>query len=112
MIQIGDNFSYNGKKPNFTRDSFSTLLEMKNFLEDNIDEGHISYCLEDGNRYIWKSNNDISSITSKWNKLDSINIATFGIDQNGMLVMKRAESTDSINFGISENGQFYINLNN
>ena len=32
MIQVADNFNYRGKKPNFDRDSFDTLQDMKNYI--------------------------------------------------------------------------------
>lgn len=44
MIQVADNFNYRGKKPNFDRDSFDTLQDMKNYSENSLDDGHISYC--------------------------------------------------------------------
>lgn len=43
MIQVADNFNYRGKKPNFDRDSFDTLQDMKNYSENSLDDGHISY---------------------------------------------------------------------
>lgn len=46
MIQVADNFNYRGKKPNFDRDSFDTLYDMKNYSENSLDDGHISYCKE------------------------------------------------------------------
>ena len=39
-VQYIDNLSYKGKKPNFERDQFKTLAEMKAFSEADIDEGH------------------------------------------------------------------------
>lgn len=47
MIQVADNFNYRGKKPNFDRDSFDTLQDMKNYSENSLDDGHISYCKND-----------------------------------------------------------------
>ena len=44
-IQIGTNFEYKGKLPNFVRDSFKTLTDMHNISDTDIDEGHISYCI-------------------------------------------------------------------
>ena len=41
MIQVADNFNYRGKKPNFDRDSFDTLQDMKNYSENSLDDGHI-----------------------------------------------------------------------
>lgn len=65
-VQYIDNLSYKGKKPNFERDQFKTLAEMKAFSEADIDEGHSSYCLEDGKRYTFKSSNSVDSITGRW----------------------------------------------
>ena len=65
-IKIGANFAYNGKLPNFERDSFETKAAMKAFNENNIDEGHLSYCKEDGNIYQYKSANAADATTGKW----------------------------------------------
>ena len=51
MIQVADNFNYRGKKPNFDRDSFDTLQDMKNYSENSLDDGHISYCKETDKHY-------------------------------------------------------------
>lgn len=66
MIQVADNFNYRGKKPNFDRDSFDTLKSMKDYSDNNIDEGHISYCIETDKYYKFNSNNDIDSTTGKF----------------------------------------------
>ena len=65
-IKIGTNLAYNGKLPNFERDSFDTKAAMKAFDENSIDEGHLSYCKEDGNIYQYKSANSIDATTGKW----------------------------------------------
>lgn len=57
MIQVADNFNYRGKKPNFDRDSFDTLQDMKNYSENSLDDGHISYCKETNKHYKFNSNN-------------------------------------------------------
>lgn len=36
MIQVADNFNYRGKKPNFDRNSFDTLQDMKNYSENSV----------------------------------------------------------------------------
>lgn len=66
MIQVADNFNYRGKKPNFDRDSFDTLQDMKNYSENSLDDGHISYCKETGKHYKFNSNNQSDSTTGKW----------------------------------------------
>lgn len=70
-LKIGDNFSYQGKKPNFDRDSFDTLASMKAFPETSIDEGHISYCKENGKNYQYKAANSVDPTTGKWREFKS-----------------------------------------
>ena len=65
-IKIGANFAYNGKLPNFERDSFKTKAAMKAFAENSINEGHLSYCEEDGNIYQYKSANTADATTGRW----------------------------------------------
>lgn len=65
-IKIGANLAYNGKLPNFERDSFKTKAAMKAFSENSIDEGHLSYCEEDGNIYQYKSANAVDTTTGRW----------------------------------------------
>lgn len=66
MIQVADNFNYRGKKPNFDRDSFDTLYDMKNYSENSLDDDHISYCKETGKHYKFNSNNQSDPTTGKW----------------------------------------------
>jgi len=70
-LLIGDNFSYNGKKPNFERDSFETLAILKAFSEANIDNGHIAYCKETNKHYIFNDSNSDDPLTGKWRELES-----------------------------------------
>ena len=69
-IQIGANMDYQGKNPNFERDSFKTLELMKNYPETSLDEGHMSFCEESGKRYEFKSGNDNDPITGKWRPVE------------------------------------------
>lgn len=66
MIQVADNFNYRGKKPNFDRDNFDTLQDMKNYSENSLDDGHISYCKETDKHYKFNSNNQSDPTTGKW----------------------------------------------
>lgn len=66
MIQVADNFNYRGKKPNFDRDSFDTLQDMKNYSENSLDDDHISYCKETNKHYKFNSNNQSDPTTGKW----------------------------------------------
>ena len=48
-INVGDNFSYQGKKYLDNRQSFKTLSELRAY--SNVPEGFIAYCEEDKKRY-------------------------------------------------------------
>lgn len=65
-IKIGSNFTFQGQQPNFERDRFATKTAMKAFPETSIDDGHLSYCAEDGNTYQFKSSNSVDTTTGKW----------------------------------------------
>ena len=65
-LRIADNLSYQGKLPNFTRDTFKTLEEMRSYPDTSIDEGHVSLCLEDEKRYQFFSTNPEDPTTGKW----------------------------------------------
>ena len=65
-INIGTNFAYHGKLPNFDRDKFKTKAAMMAFDENSIDEGHLSYCDEDGKVYQYKSANTADATTGRW----------------------------------------------
>ena len=65
-IKIGSNFTFQGEQPNFERDRFATKAAMKAFPETSIDDGHLSYCVEDGNTYQFKSSNSVDTATGKW----------------------------------------------
>lgn len=87
-LLIGDNFNYQGQKPNFERDSFETLAAMKAYPETSIDDGHISYCKEDGKNYQYKYANSVDVTTGKWRE------CIFGED---------VYSIESYNFIVSTN---------
>lgn len=65
-IKIGSNFTFQGEQPNFERDRFATKAAMKAFPETSIDDGHLSYCAEDGNTYQFKDSNSVDAVTGKW----------------------------------------------
>lgn len=65
-VVISSSLKYNSSAPNFTRDSFESLSEMKSFNERYLDPGHISFCKEDRNTYKYDPNNSVDAITGKW----------------------------------------------
>lgn len=85
-IKIGSNFTFQGKQPNFERDRFATKAAMKAFPETNIDDGHLSYCAEDGNTYQFKSSNSVDAVTGKWRVFkDGFSADTISTEPNQFL---------------------------
>ena len=51
-FKLPSNLEYLGSKPNFSRDTFLTVSQMQEAISQGwIDEGHISYCKENGITY-------------------------------------------------------------
>lgn len=85
-IKIGSNFTFQGEQPNFERDRFATKVAMKAFPETSIDDGHLSYCAEDGNTYQFKSSNSVNAVTGKWRVFkDGFSADTISTEPNQFL---------------------------
>lgn len=68
-LSIGDNFQYQGRKPNFERDRYASLAEMKAVSQAVIDDGHIAFCEEDGHTYRYLSSLPEDAVTGKWRRM-------------------------------------------
>jgi hypothetical protein len=66
-INIGSNFSYNGKFFLDARQSFDTLEAMHAFPANSIPEGFIAYCKEDQKRYEFKNEEWIEFVAGSVN---------------------------------------------
>jgi hypothetical protein len=85
-IKIGSNFTFQGEQPNFERDRFATKAAMKAFPETSIDDGHLSYCAEDGNTYQFKDSNSVDAVTGKWRVFkDGFSADTISTEPNQFL---------------------------
>jgi hypothetical protein len=62
-IKVAQNFDYKGHAPNFERDSFESLIQMRNSNPDWFDNGHISYCQETKTHYVFNRSNPYSEIS-------------------------------------------------
>lgn len=65
---IAITFGYEGDLPNFERDQFATLADMKQVV-DTIDEGHMSFCKETKKHYVFHSSNSLDATTGKWREI-------------------------------------------
>lgn len=111
MLGIGDNFDYQGKKPNFARDCFSTLEKMKSYPETSIDPGHISFCGEDGKLYQYLPDNEVNEVTGKWRRLvDSILDANSENPVQNKVVVKKISDLEKLIAGSAEKVKGDIDL--
>ena len=96
MPQISSNFILRSKSPNFERDCFATWDEMKSVNSAWMDEGHISYCKQDGKHYIFRSQTASGTLTgeARWTELKSVinnDIISF-INSNSTYVVNKIDN--------------------
>lgn len=102
-IKIGSNFSFQGKQPNFERDRFATKAAMKAFSETSIDDGHLSYCAEDGNTYQFKSSNSVDAATGKWRIFKTnVDLSAYATKNS---VAKKVDIKGIVSFNSAEEGK-------
>lgn len=66
-----DNVDYRGKKPNFARDLFDTIADMKNYSELYLPDVFVACCKETGKLYIFNRNNELDTDLGKWREFDT-----------------------------------------
>jgi hypothetical protein len=103
-ISYPESISYLGNKPNFTRDTFDTLEEMREALEAGyIDEGHLSYCKANGKHYKATKIEGTDDIEWKVFKPGGSNEGTIGIFTEGSYESLEAEDKPNDYILIPEN---------
>ncbi len=70
-ISIIDNFDYRAGKPNFTRDLFATIEEMRDFPTMYLPEVFEANVVSTGDRYRYNINNEDNPLTGKWRLVES-----------------------------------------
>ena len=111
-LLIGDNFNYQGQKPNFERDRFDTLAEMKAYPETSLDDGHLSYCVEDDKHYVFNSSNTEDSTTGKWREFTSgiSEISEATDSEYGGIKLGYTTSGRNYALEVDEDGKAYTNV--
>ena len=56
--------------PNFARDEFETVEQMKNFLETRLPDTYVSRVKETGEFFIFNKKNFVDETYGKWRKID------------------------------------------
>lgn len=70
-ISLLDNMDYRGQKPNFSRDLFESIEDMKNFSENYLPDVFIAICKEDGLQYKYNRSNEIDETLGKWRPVEN-----------------------------------------
>lgn len=68
-LKIKNNFQLEKKLPDFERQLFQTLQEMREFKETRLPAIYIASCVEDGNVYIYNEKNELDERTGRWRVL-------------------------------------------
>ena len=68
MAQVSSSFILRSKYPNFERDTFKTLGDMRDVPSTWMDEGHISYCEETEKHYIFSTKNSNNGL-DRWHEI-------------------------------------------
>ena len=93
-------FGYEGNLPNFERDQFATLADMKAVV-DTIDEGHMSFCKETKKHYVFQSSNSLDATTGKWREIaDPAEVAA-----SKQVVDAQAQRLQTIESTVTQQGQ-------
>ena len=95
-LNIGDNFSYLGKKFLDARESFATLADMKNCTD--VPDGFITYCQENETRYEFKSSNANNVVTGHWREFVINAECEGGGGTNAVIQDEEPEDTSAIWF--------------
>lgn len=104
-VKIASNFSLKSKKFLDDREEFDTILDMKNFPENSIPNGFITYNKETNKRYEFNSSNVNDMNLGKWRETsiesvdtitkDETKVITSGGVYNGLYVTKTQTVIDT-----------------
>ena len=73
---VNESIENNTMQPNFTRDIFKTIAEMKVVPKKKMPKMFISACLETGKAYIYNKNNEIDETLGLWRELGAGNTSS------------------------------------
>lgn len=68
-LKIKQGFQLENSQPNFVRDIFSTIAEMKAFKGTKLPPMYVASCVEDGGLYVFNKTNAEDEKTGKWRKV-------------------------------------------
>ena len=66
---VNESFENNTMQPNFTRDIFKTIAEMKAVPKKKMPKMLISACLETGKIYVYNKNGEVDETLGLWREI-------------------------------------------
>ena len=96
-----DNVDYRGKKPNFTRDLFETIVDMVDYNENYLPDVFLACNKETGKPYVYNRNNTVDETYGKWREVQG---GEGGSVEWTTLIGKPFTDIDNNMFAVDENG--------
>lgn len=103
MPQIKSNFTFKSSEPNFARDQYKTLEDMRSVNPQDLDEGHIVYCIATGFHYIFHGNK-----VSKDNNLGYFRL----LDLNDSIIINTKKELQNYNIQLEKGRLAYCEEDN
>lgn len=72
-IALQDNLDLKGTKPDFVRQEYATLADMKAVRDNRMPEMYLAYCVENHAYYYYSKTTEVDSITGRWRQFIGIN---------------------------------------
>ncbi|MBP5422640.1 MAG: hypothetical protein J6Y78_09385 [Paludibacteraceae bacterium] len=70
-IELFDNLDYRGPKPDFVRQQYDTLEEMREVIDNQLPPLYLAYCLETSKIYLYNVKNARDPVTGKFRELST-----------------------------------------
>ena len=81
---VNESFENNTMQPNFTRDIFKTIAEMKAVPKKRMPQMLISACLETGKIYVYNKSGEVDETLGLWRELGAGNTSSGSGSDNGI----------------------------
>ena len=83
---VNESFENNTMQPNFTRDIFKTIAEMKAVPKKKMPKMFISACLETGKIYVYNKNGEVDETLGLWREIGFANTSSGSGSGSGISV--------------------------
>lgn len=97
-LSFSDNIDFKGRKPDFVRQEYATLADLKGVRDNRMPEMYLGYCVENHTYYCYSQTNDVDDVTGRWRAFVGASTVVSEMppaspDYNGLLVQYIGETT-------------------